>query len=536
MSRSRLLRPGWLLLVLPAAFACFDPDRVPTGTTPSTETDPFACEDGRDNDGDGLVDCQDPDCIQRNFCGEIVPDLPPSGVEGTLRTCVDRIDNDEDGQFDCGDRDCQSIRELCCVSEFSDVSCSDGIDNDGNGFADCQDFACRRNPFVTVCNEETVCDDGFDNDGDRQTDCNDDDCDGDPACGAGPEDSDAACSDGVDNDADGDTDCDDPDCAGTTPCSIEMGPEDTVARCTDGGDNDGDGFTDCADFDCCGDRECTMPIDPAVDEFCNGGGDAENTTEACTDGVDNDGNGFVDCAEFGCCNSDGDCINDDVQAYCDARSETSCAACSDGIDNDGNGFTDCGDFSCSRSNEVCDGVPLRDRCESSYASCTDGRDNEDDDFADCGDFSCQDVLQLVTLVGPDGEPRMVPASPCDESVVDADADGEPDSIEDLLDLRLADPDTFFTRAYQQAQGRCTDGVDNDSDGFVDCDDWDCQWNPLLNPQTQRPLVEGGDPPLGPGPGLCQGGFFDRDTLTWRLPREGEVIQVPPEEQVSLLCR
>ncbi|HJL31651.1 MAG TPA: hypothetical protein RMI62_21385, partial [Polyangiaceae bacterium LLY-WYZ-15_(1-7)] len=78
MSRSRLLRPGWLLLVLPAAFACFDPDRVPTGTTPSTETDPFACEDGRDNDGDGLVDCQDPDCIQRNFCGEIVPDLPPS--------------------------------------------------------------------------------------------------------------------------------------------------------------------------------------------------------------------------------------------------------------------------------------------------------------------------------------------------------------------------------------------------------------------------------------------------------------------------
>ena len=86
MSRSRLLRPGWLLLVLPAAFACFDPDRVPTGTTPSTETDPFACEDGRDNDGDGLVDCQDPDCIQRNFCGEI-----PSQGCFILRNCRDSM-------------------------------------------------------------------------------------------------------------------------------------------------------------------------------------------------------------------------------------------------------------------------------------------------------------------------------------------------------------------------------------------------------------------------------------------------------------
>jgi hypothetical protein len=24
---------------------------------------------------------------------------------------------------------------------------------------------------------------------------------------------------------------------------------------------------------------------------------------------------------------------------------------------------------------------------------------------------------------------------------------------------------------------CTDGRDNDCDGFVDCDDWDCNWSP-----------------------------------------------------------
>ncbi|NCQ60586.1 MAG: hypothetical protein GW913_07950, partial [Myxococcales bacterium] len=32
----------------------------------------------------------------------------------------------------------------------------------------------------------------------------------------------------------------------------------------------------------------------------------------------------------------------------------------------------------------------------------------------------------------------------------------------------------------------SDHLDNDGDGFVDCDDWDCNWNPLLNPQAADP--------------------------------------------------
>ena len=32
----------------------------------------------------------------------------------------------------------------------------------------------------------------------------------------------------------------------------------------------------------------------------------------------------------------------------------------------------------------------------------------------------------------------------------------------------------------EAAQRCTDGIDNDGDGFVDCDDWDCSYNNLID--------------------------------------------------------
>ena len=32
---------------------------------------------------------------------------------------------------------------------------------------------------------------------------------------------------------------------------------------------------------------------------------------------------------------------------------------------------------------------------------------------------------------------------------------------------------------EEAKARCTDGVDNDLDGFIDCEDWDCNYNPLF---------------------------------------------------------
>ena len=125
-----------LALALPGCFTLVGP--------PSTgnERDEIACADGRDNDQDGRVDCQDEDCLMGGFCGEQIPNTEVRGPEDTYDRCVDGIDNDLDGQFDCGDRECQSIMELCCLTEVDDASCSNGLDDDGNGFADCADFSC----------------------------------------------------------------------------------------------------------------------------------------------------------------------------------------------------------------------------------------------------------------------------------------------------------------------------------------------------------------------------------------------------------
>ena len=465
------MRTAGLLASL-LALGCFDVDRVPGGPPTGYERDPFACEDELDNDNDGLIDCSDPDCIAANLCGEIVPDIPPIGFENTILTCSDRVDNDEDGQFDCGDRGCQAIRELCCVTEFSNASCSNGIDDDGNGFADCQDFSCRNNPFVTACDRELDCDDDFDNDGDRREDCDDSDCALDPACD-GP----------------------------------VMGPETTDATCMDGFDNDGNGFTDCGDFSCCGNRECTMPISSVIGEYC--AAITENTTEKCTDGVDNDGNGFADCSEFGCCDRDGTCIDAEVQAFCDSfPDEATPELCMNGIDDDNDGFTDCDDFSCSEIPE------LGFACESNYASCIDKLDNEGDGFPDCNDFSCRDVVEMVTFTRADGTMRTFEASPCNESVA------FPEDFETVMD---------YQRAVQIAIERCTDGIDGDSDTLIDCDDWDCQWNPLLAPHAN------GDP----APGLCQGGVFDPglDGGRWRAPVGDELPRLPEGvEPRAPLCR
>ena len=487
------------------ATGCFDVDRVTGGPPLGYETDPIKCSNGYDDDNDGLVDCLDPDCIRRNFCGEIVPLLPPSGSETTLEECTDGVDNDLDGQFDCGDRGCQAIRELCCVSEFDDVSCSDRIDNDGNGFADCQDFSCRNNPFVTVCGAESDCEDGFDNDNDGRTDCDDDDCEMLEVCGFVP----------------------------PTP-----EPETNEAVCVDGVDNDDNGFTDCSDFGCCNrDGVCITPV---VQEFCDNR-PTETSLADCMDGEDNDNNGFTDCADFSCSRSSDPTVLD----YCASVLENSAERCTDGVDNDGNGFRDCDEFSCCRDG-VCIDPAIDAYCltfgERTFEACTNGVDEDENGFADCADFSCQDVRQNVVFqliageithrILPPGEAcgapdpacaeegnRCVcePFSPCTETVAEAS------------DFETGDEEIA---ALREAARRCTDGFDGDLDGFVDCEDWDCQWHPLLNPSARRrPAGE------APPPGLCQNGRLDLAVPGyWRAPVDDERPtrgDVAPE---PLLCR
>lgn len=62
-------------------------------------------------------------------------------VENTYALCHDGIDNDGDGKIDCADPDCAAY----CVAE----NCQDGIDNDLNGLIDCADPACATDASCT---------------------------------------------------------------------------------------------------------------------------------------------------------------------------------------------------------------------------------------------------------------------------------------------------------------------------------------------------------------------------------------------------
>ncbi|MFT4627138.1 MAG: hypothetical protein ACI8PZ_005819 [Myxococcota bacterium] len=80
------------------------------------------CEDGIDNNGDGLVDCADPIC----------------GCPGEPEDCFDGIDNDFDGDIDCEDIDCFNndgdgfIAEICGGTDCDD-SYFNCCDPDGDG-------------------------------------------------------------------------------------------------------------------------------------------------------------------------------------------------------------------------------------------------------------------------------------------------------------------------------------------------------------------------------------------------------------------
>ncbi|MAQ14900.1 MAG: hypothetical protein CMN30_08905 [Sandaracinus sp.] len=142
------------------------------------------CQDGMDDDGDGLTDCADSDCFENQAC------MFGGSEERNDQRCSDWVDNDGDGLLDCEDPDCtgpgltvclgsanhgaegperlqtpdpvpglsgdQSVETLIGTGsdangERNDYTCSDGVDNDGDGRVDCADFGCRFDPQVSVC-------------------------------------------------------------------------------------------------------------------------------------------------------------------------------------------------------------------------------------------------------------------------------------------------------------------------------------------------------------------------------------------------
>jgi len=101
----------------------------------------IACDDGLDDDGDGLVDLADPGCTG-----------PADDDERGTTACDDGLDNDGDGFVDVAE-------DRGCASAFGvkeDPRCQDGDDNDGDGGIDF-DGGSSRNGGVPLAAADPQC-------------------------------------------------------------------------------------------------------------------------------------------------------------------------------------------------------------------------------------------------------------------------------------------------------------------------------------------------------------------------------------------
>jgi hypothetical protein len=248
----------------------------------------LSCFDNFDNDADTLTDCADlVDCDgasqgpntctvagQQGECakGELQCD---GGAEACVQTvfpvpeiCTNTLDNDCDGLLPADDPDCANVE-----------NCFNGVDDDGDGLVDCADVVDCEGAIgdPTTCGLGVCAATGnFECSGGVEID----------NCTPGPQDEplDVTC-DGVDGDCDGAVDedyvidgtcgigfCGAPNntpssCSGGVETLCQPGPADvegpeTDPTCGDTLDNDCDGLTDASDPDCGGTEK-----PPPVNQF-----------------------------------------------------------------------------------------------------------------------------------------------------------------------------------------------------------------------------------------------------------------------------
>lgn len=331
------------------------------------------CDNGIDNDGDGWIGADDPDCAD----GEGYETNPTSDTE-----CNDGIDNDGSFTLDFADPGCDNAWDV--VEDLLADECANGTDEDGDGWTDAEDLDCLSDGTeIGGFDTRFECNDGEDNDGDGDTDADDAECwapwdDGEDV-DLGP---DVNCADDTDNDGDGWIDDEDPDCAVSGTESGFM----FMFACNNGFDEDTDGLTDSED------PGCSNPFDSS-----------EEHTADCADGEDNDGDGWTDLDDPDC-TSELDLTEDGGFGS---------ALCNDGIDNDGDGVTDADDPGCESATDTDETDPS--------TQCNDGEDNDGDGWTDLEDPVCTSVVVELENDGTD------PDGPACNDGIDNDFDGETDA-------------------------------------------------------------------------------------------------------------
>ena len=498
------------------------------------------CFDGLDDDLDGLIDCADPDCaaqcvetgncadgIDNDFDGDTdCVDLDCVGSAACLEqgNCADGIDNDLDGDLDCLDVDC--ALDINCIPAAPNDECvnaiavgegvftfnNTGTPIDGPNTCDAQmttdvwylyTATSDGDAVIDTCQSTTLVDTtlivydgalGCPLPGDLCLAADDDTCVA--AGGVNPFNSRVTIPVIAGNtylvQAGG--------WLGTTgegALSIEI--HEAAADCFDGLDNDGDGLTDCADSDCF----------VACDESQN-----------CLDGIDNDADGDIDCVDADCAGSS-DCIE--------------AGNCGDGIDNDLDGLIDCADTADCALAAVCQPLAPNDECatatpvgEGVFAfnninapitgpTTCDGNMSTDvwylytatgDGVAVIGTCGAPGTLTDTTLIVYDGAlgcPLVGdPGLACDDDTCSSQA--SPNNFMSQVSIPVLTGQQLLVQiggwngttgtselTIEFVEGNCLDGLDDDGDGFIDCQDDDCINEPtcVVAPATGISCLDSG---------------------------------------------
>jgi hypothetical protein len=126
------------------------------------------CGNGIDDDCNGLTDCFDPACKSQPAC-----------IDKKKEICNNGIDDDGNGLIDCKDPAC--FGDPTCFVPGHEI-CNNGLDDDDDGLVDCKDPDCFSDPSCLPHPGTEICDNGIDDNGDKLVDCSDPQCKSFPAC------------------------------------------------------------------------------------------------------------------------------------------------------------------------------------------------------------------------------------------------------------------------------------------------------------------------------------------------------------------
>jgi hypothetical protein len=290
--------------------------------------------------------------------------------------------------------------------------------------------------------------------------------------------------------------------AGTGPITCAQMRE----ICNNGRDDNCNGRTDCADPECMGDPTCSKP-----------------GQEICNNGIDDDGDGLIDCA-------DPDCAMNPVCVPTMGRE-----ICDNGIDDNGDGLVDCSDPQCTMFPACVLATCAPDQNLGLIAA---------HGASVGGGFDTHTMRSFATCATPGGTGRVASFTLADKADVKLDVSQAPGTAHALSLFRAGTnqacdrnpvtcfnvgqmpqasttfagllPGTYFliAESFPGTQGsikfvlstgnaktpeQCSNGIDDDGNGLIDCQDQACVNAPNCapfecNPDATIGALVVGDPP------------------------------------------